>query len=153
MSKRDMKSLLTEEQMQQYELHWQNAQAYKQSINDGRWELESYTKKLKVADAIWARYENTRAANKKAETEKLAQSAYESALEHLEELLEANPAVELYLDRRVSFDAGNECDPSVAEVPRYSLSKSHYAHREQFQTKNDIKMQVIDEALEQLVQS
>ena len=39
-SKRDMKSLLPDEQMQQYEDEWQSAQDYKQSIIDGRSELE-----------------------------------------------------------------------------------------------------------------
>ena len=150
-SKRDMKSLLTDEQMQQYEDQWQRAQDYKQFIVDGRSELESYTKKLRTADIIWARYENTSAANRKAETEYKALSAYESALEHLEELLGANPAVQLYLDRNVSFVAGQEPGLSAHEVPRYKLSKSHYANTEVFQTKQDIKMTVIEAAIQNLL--
>lgn len=147
-----MKSLLTDAQMQQYKEQWQSAQDYKQSIIDGRWDLESYTAKLKIADAIWTRYEDTIAANQKAETEYAAQSAYESALEHLEELLDANPALEMYLDRNVRFDAGNECAPSVGEVPRYKLSQSHYAISPQFQSKREIKLNVIEDAVKLLLQ-
>jgi len=146
-----MQSLLTDEQMQQYKDEWQSAQDYKQSIIDGRSELESYTEKLKVADAIWARYENTRAANQKAETEDASQSAYEKALEHLEELIYANPAIEIYLDRPVSFVAGYDCGLTAGEVPRYKLSKSHYAMTEPFQTKNETKMIVIQSAIDDLM--
>lgn len=151
-SKRDMKSLLTDEQMQQYEGEWQRAQDYKQFIIDGRSELESYTKKLNTADRIWSRYENTSAVNRKAETEYKALSAYESALEHLEELIDSDHAMRTYLDRPVSFVAGYECAPSVGEVPRYVLSKSHYARNEQFDTKRDIKMNVIEGAINDLLQ-
>ena len=152
-SKRDMKSLLTDEQMQRYEDEWQSAQDYKQSIIDGRWELESYTKKLKVADAIWTRYEDTKAANQKAETENAAQSAYESALEHLEELLDANSAIEIYLDRPVSFEHGEEPGISACTVPRYRLSTSHHATLEPFLTKNDIKADIVEDAIKDLSQT
>ena len=89
-------SPLPDDQMQRYEDEWQRAQDFKQSIIDGRWELESYTRKLKVGDAIWARYQNTKPGNQKAKTEYAAQSAYEKALEHLDELISANPAIELF---------------------------------------------------------
>ena len=150
-SKRDMQSLLTDEQMQQYEGEWQSAQDYKQSIIDGRNELESYTKKLKVADAIWARYENTKSVNQKAATEYASQSAYEKALEHLEELIDANPAVQMYLDRPVRFDAGHDCGLTAGEVPRYKLSKSHYALDASFPTKSDIKIQIIESAIDSML--
>ena len=126
-SKRDMQSLLTDDQMQQYEDEWQNAQDYKQTIIDGRSELELYTKMVKIGDLIWSRYENSKPGNHKAETEYAAQSAYKKALEHLEELISANPAIQIYLDRPVRFDAGYECGPEAGEVPRYKLSQSHYA--------------------------
>lgn len=142
-----MQSLLTSEQLQQFEELWQFVKDYKQSIVDGRSELESYTKMLKAADAIWLRYENTRSGHHKAETEYAAQRAYERALEHLEELLNTNPAIEMYLDRAIRFDAGYECSPEAGEVPRYKLSKSHYALPDQFATKTDIKIQIICEAL------
>ena len=142
-----MQSLLTSEQLQQFEEQWQFAKDYKQSIMDGRTELESYTKMLKVADAIWSRYENTRSGHHKAKTEYAAQGAYEKALEHLGELLDANPAIEMYLDRIIRFDAGNECSLEAGEVPRYKMSKSHYARTEQFEKKRDIKLAAITEAL------
>ena len=142
-----MKSLLSDEQFQQYEEQWQSAKDLRQSIVDGRSELESYSKMLKVADAIWTRYENTRSGHHKAETEYAAQREYEKALEHLEELINTNPAIEIYLDRAVRFDFGYECDPEAGEVPRYVLSKSHYAVARQFDTQRDIKIRVIGDAI------
>lgn len=149
-SKRDMKSLLTDAQMQQYEDQWQSARDYKQSIVDGRSELDSYTEKLKIADMIWSRYENTKEANQKKETEYAAESAYESALECLQELLYENAAIELLLDRQVSFEHGYEPGTSACDVPRYRLSTSHHATPEPFLTKNDIKVDVIEGAIEDL---
>lgn len=142
-SNRDLRSLLSDDEFQQLEEQWQFAKAYKQSIVDGRTELESYTKMLKAADAIWSRYENTRSGHHKAETEYAAQRAYEKALEHLEELLDANPAIEIYLDRSIRFDAGYQCNPEAGEVPRYKMSKSHHAITEHFETKRDIKLTAI----------
>ena len=152
-SKRDMQSLLNDEQMQQYEDQWQSARDYKQSIVDGRSELESYTEKLKIADVIWSRYENTRADNQKKETEHAAESAYETALEHLQELFDANSAIELLLDRQVSFEHGEEPSISACAVPRYRLSTSHHAIPSRFDTKRDIKMGVIKDAIEDLSQA
>ena len=146
-SNRDMKSLLCDEQFHEYEEQWQFAKGYKQSIIDGRSELESYTKMLKVADAIWSRYENTSTGYRKAETEYAAQHAYEKALEHLEELIAANPAIEIYLDRAIRFDPGHECSPEAGEVPRYRLSKSHHAIVQPFDSKRDIKLRVTEDAL------
>jgi hypothetical protein len=148
-----MRSLLTDEQMQQYEDEWRNAQDYKQSIIDGRWELESYTEKLKIADAIWSRYENTKDPNKKARTENEALDAYGYAIERLEELLSIDSAIEIYLDRPVRFEHGHEPGISACAVPRYKLSTSHHATPEQFPTRNDIKMIVIEGAIEDLSQA
>ena len=152
-SKRDMTALLSDEQIQQYEDEWQNAQDYKQTIIDGRWELESYTKMLKIGDLIWSRFENTKTGNHKADTEYAAQSAYETSLEHLQELLDRNPAIEIYLNRPVSFMHDHEPDISAGEVPRYMLSKSHHAIAPQFDTQRDIKMSVIESAIEDLSQT
>lgn len=151
--KRDMQSLLNDEQMQQYEDQWQSARDYKQSIVDGRSELDSYTEKLKIADVIWSRYENTKEVNQKKETEYAAESAYESALERLQELLHENAAIELLLDRQVSFEHGEEPSPSVGEVPRYRLSTSHYAIPSRFDTQRDIKIRVIEDSIEDLSQA
>jgi len=148
--KRDMQSLLTDVQMQQYEDEWQDAQGYKQTIIDGRSELESYTKMVKIGDLIWSRYENTKTGNHKAKTEYAAESAYETALEHLQELFYENSAIEIYLDRPVSFEHGHEPGTSADAVPRYILSTSHHAIAESFPTKNDIKADIIEDAIEDL---
>lgn len=145
-----MQSLLNGEQMQQYEDQWQSAQDYKQSIVDGRSELGSYTEKLKIADAIWSRYENTKEANQKRETEYAAESAYESALERLEELLSIDSAIEIYLDRPVCFEHGEEPGISACAVPRYRLSTSHHATPEPFLTKDVIKADIIGDAIKML---
>jgi len=146
-SKRDMLALLDPDDRSLFDAIWNDAKAYKQSIIDGRHELAKYNRMLKQADAIWTQYERTIGANKKAETEYAAQSAYERALEHLGELLDCNPTIQIYLDRPVSFTFGSESEPSAETVPRYKLSTSHFAMREEFPDISAIKMQVIEKAL------
>lgn len=147
-SKRDMQSLLDPHYLEMYEQLWHDEKEHRQSIIDGRYELATYNEKLKKADAIWTRYENTANANKKSDTELAALSAYERALEHLEELLDRNPAIETYLDRTVSFAQGREVNPGPDSVPRYLLSKSHHTLEHTFTSKQDLKIQVIQDALQ-----
>lgn len=146
-SKRDMQALLDPTDRSLLDELWANEKQYKKSIIDGRSELATYNQLLKHADAIWTQYERTISANKKADTEYAAQSAYERALEHLEELLERDSTIQLYLDRPVSFEVGSEIAPAAESVPRYKLSTSHFAVREGFPNKRQIKIQVIEEAL------
>ena len=149
-SKRDIQALLDKTDRGLLDELWGDAKRYKQSIIDGRTELDTYTQMLKRADAIWTQYERAIAANKNAETEYLAQSAYERALEHLAELLDSDPSIQLYLDRPVSFTVGAEIAPAAETVPRYKLSKSFFAISDTFPDKRAIKISVIEEAIERM---
>lgn len=149
-SKRDMLALLDKTDRGLLDELWDDAKRYKQTVIDGRSELDTYNQMLKKADAIWSQYERTVTENKKSETEYAAISAYERALEHLEELLDRDRTIELYLDRSISFEFGAETEPSAATVPRYKLSTSHFAIREDFPSKSEIKAHVIEEAIERM---
>ena len=54
-----------------------------------------------------------------------AETAYEKALERLEEILQADPGLQMWLDRPASFDAkSGGMNPDPVDVPRCVTSKS-----------------------------
>ena len=147
--KRDLASVLDEIEMVQMNLNWASAKAYKESIVEMAYELFRYTEMLHAADKIFGIAEN----NSSLPREQIqrhyaeAETRYESALEHLQELLTRNPHLQIALDRAVSFEAGDECSPDAHSVPRYTFSRSHHVQEIEWQTIRSVKIDALEEKL------
>lgn len=149
-SKRDMKALLTEEQLAEFDNLWEMEKGKKDWVLDNRHLIKDYEEMLHTGDKIWARYENTRAANKNAEIENAAMSAYEKAWERLEELIEADPFITTLLDRPFDRDNAVGNGLSACEVPRCKYSKSKFVKPLEKTTKNELKADFLKAAVEEL---
>jgi hypothetical protein len=125
-------------------------------MKENEWELKEYCDLLKKADDLYRRAERTnpnarpnkrtlmnvaihnRGLSTCALLHVKAETAYERALERLEELLGIKPYLRECLDRPVSFDINNynlSLDPQG--VPRLKSSHSQYVIRESRRNKRD----------------
>ena len=148
-NERDLDSVLYDTEMKRMNFEWENAKAFKENIAEMAEELSDYTRMLHTADKVFAIAENKsslpRAQIKRHYNE--AETRYESALEHLQELLSGNPHLQIALDRLVSFEAGEECEPGPSSVPRHALSRSHHVIPKKWQTIRSIRIDALKDKL------
>ena len=152
-SKRDMRAVLTEEQMEDYEAEWENHRDYKQWILDSGSVLSDYHEIVRTADAYHIRAEKTRTGPKANRNYRKAEFHYERAFERLDELSSIYPWLSALFDRTLDQDSSWETGPSYHGIPRYMFSQSHACNRrrrESLPTKRDVKIRAIRFALENL---
>lgn len=147
--KRDLKSVLTPAELENIDLEWENAKAYKQSIVDMDEELSTYTEKLHTADKIFNIAENNQGLPKSQRNQRYkdAEKHYERALEHLQELLAGNFGLHIALDRRIDFTPDFEPSPDPVGVPRYVLSRSHNTEKTAWPTIRSIRIDALESKL------
>lgn len=112
------------------------------------WELNHYCECLKQADDLYHRAErakhnsrpnikslmnvasHNRGLSSRALLHRRAETAYEFALEVLEQLLEDYSYLRTYLDRPVIFGMNTNVSPDIEGVPRLKSSHSQYVIRD-----------------------
>lgn len=151
-NKRDLIAVLDESEIEQIDLHWENEKAHKESIAEMAYELSRYTEMLHEADKIIGIAENYSSLPREQIQRHYAEAEtrYERALEHLDELLANNPGLQIALDRAVSFEAGEECGPDAHSVPRYIFSRSYHVQPIEWQTIRSIRIDALEEKLAKL---
>jgi hypothetical protein len=150
-SKRDMKSILTQEQLESYEHNWSQMREMKQDILSRRDELKKYEEKLRIADATMTRYENTKSSNRDGNIEYRAESKYEKALEHLEELMGQDSSISMLLDREFNWTPSGKTGPDQCSVPRFAFSQSHQCLGcSHVLSKRAVKISVFESAIDEI---
>jgi hypothetical protein len=148
-SLRDLKSLLTTKQIQNYEAGWANEQAVRDMHKEYKMEFERYEKYLKIADALNTKFERSRTNTKALEYK--TETAYERAIECLQEVTEGREDLKAQLDRPFIYTAKDCPSLTARTVPRHKLSKSQHVNSLVCTTKKDIKIQVINDAIDELM--
>lgn len=152
-SKRDMRAVLTDGQMKEYERLWENHRVYKQWLLDSRSSISDYQEILRTADAYHIRAEKVKTGSKAHSNARKAERHYERAFERLEELMENELWIPVLLDRPVDQTNTWKTGASYHGIPRYIFSQSHACDRrarESLATKRDVKMRVFKDAIEHL---
>jgi hypothetical protein len=141
-SHKQMQRGLTEEEYEQYRASFNSTVTHYEDewLNGRPQALDEYTKIIKSGDLYNAMAERLSAAKKKKydtngqsaslRMRRKAEAAYERALEYLRSLTDgAHDAAEIerWLDRNVSWVAGEEPSVDAEGVPRVRGSKSKYA--------------------------
>ncbi len=138
-SKRDMRAVLTDEQMQIYKDTWRNIKDFEGDMAETPDVLKGYTDMLRVADGIY----------NKGKVQK-AEGAYERALEHLDELLEQDPNLRIYIDRE--FDFAKAQVLTAEGVPRLTNSRSKHGHGGLGGRKiKEHKLGILEDALDKII--
>jgi hypothetical protein len=123
---RDIKRWTTEAEYEALTQDWQNEKSTRISPKDKPPVLAEYEAKLKTADFLFARAEKLsrrlRASSKRMYEK--SDAAYESALERLQEILEADRTLEMWLDRSVDFSTNGTLSLCPDGVPRAITSRS-----------------------------
>lgn len=152
-TKRDLRALLTDDQLKDYEEQWESQRNFRQWLYDMRSTISKYQEIVKTADAYHVRAEKARSTPKAAVNARRAEKHYERAFEHLEELQNEDPWISELFDRPLDQDPSWETGPSYHGIPRYIFSQSHACNREKREslpTKRDVKIQIIQEAIKSL---
>lgn len=127
---RDIKRWTTEAEYEALTQDWQNEKSTRISPKDKPPVLAEYEAKLKTADFLFARAEKLsrrlRASSKRMYEK--SDAAYESALERLQEILEADRTLEMWLDRSVDFSTNGTLSLCPDGVPRAITSRSLCRH-------------------------
>jgi hypothetical protein len=149
---RDMRSLLTKAQMQDYEDSWKDRQEFKQWLIESRHEIAEYEKILSHADKAWAKHENRTKTRGTPEDGYRVGDIYERALERLGELLAADHSISALLDRPCDLSASGNTSPDYYGVPRYIFSQSHANERKttRLASKRQFKISAFKMAIEEL---
>ncbi len=132
---RDMKNCLTAEEWEQYEDELASNKNMVDDMSTIPKPLKRYVELLKIADLLICRSEAMYPKGNPISRRSLeyqSQSAYERALEHLQEVIERDGSNIKFLDRSFYYSTENPskcCGADQLLVPRLTTSLSHHANK------------------------
>lgn len=123
---RQLRTWLGEEGYKEYEAHWDNVVDQRNLLSSKPGGLREYEDLLKKAILLFNRGETASLAGK--QTARLlhakAQSAFEYALLRLQEMMEQDPSLQMWLDRHCDFSAASTLSLDPVGMPRVITSRS-----------------------------
>lgn len=156
-SNRTLQTWLLPEQFDQIAEEWHAEKTIRNESKDKPPDIKEYEEILRHAHFI-----NNKAdalsRRGKASASKMRDEAtkqYERAIERLQEVISAQPELQVWFDRSLDFEAGSDIAPDYHSVPRVVTSRSlenasdgmHGAKR----SKRHIKIEVVKRALQELL--
>lgn len=156
-SNRTLQTWLLPEQFDQIAEEWQAEQAIRDESKVKPPDIKEYEELLRQAHFtnskadVLARKGKSSASKMRGEATK----QYERAIEHLQEVISAQPELQVWFDRSLDFEAGGNVAPDYHSVPRVVTSRSlengssgmHGIKR----SKRHIKIEVVERALRELL--
>lgn len=150
---RDIKTVLTAEQWQQYQAEWSRQKGYRDEPKPHV--ISAYEKLLSKALLAYGRWDSycqrrTAQASVKHALEQKQLAAFERAAEYLTECYQADAAIQAWFDRsleRDSFAIDPDSMPRVVTSRSLSNLSSGAVH---VRTKRDIKLEALQQALSAL---
>ena len=159
---RDVKLVLSKEQYKTWKATWAEQLELKKQVKPD--EVAHYEKLLQEGLMRNGRYEQYTADKSNArnslslrrakvtELGNKAESAFEKALEHLQEILTQDPNLAIWFDRNIDFEVASHTGTTPESMPRAITSKSREcltSLKERFgiMTKTEVKLMVLENAL------
>ena len=156
---RKLQRWLTAEEYSRFEDSWREQQELRKELKDKPDEIKEYEEKLRSALFEYNRadgYSNKRKSKLALEFRHRAERLFEKALEHLDEVLAAEPSLRYWLDRDVEFhDAANSTGLDPVSMPRVITSRSldNSANIGHKQSKLSVKLETVEGAVNSILRS
>ena len=136
---------------------WDSQKEIRQELADKPDAIKRYDDLLKQADFLHSKAEGHSSKGRHKTAKKFfnqAESAYERALEHLDENLNVEPALSRWIDREFNWTAGGAISTDPDSVPRVTTSRSRLKQGgglvRHTQSKRDVKIDVVERAIDHL---
>ena len=134
---RQLQTWLSEEEYEKIATEWDAQKQFRDELKDKPEELKRYEDKLKGAIFYYNRAEGYSSKRKHTTAKKFynkSDSLCEDALEILQEIVSADPNLQIWFDRNLDFGHGSSIDANVGNLPRLVTSRSIEKQR------NDIRL-------------
>jgi hypothetical protein len=158
LANKTLKRWLTEEQFDSIAERWTNEKEQREQWTDKPDELKEYEERLRAALLTYNRADAYSRQRKHKTASKLmgeADRLFERLLERLQEITHADPSLAAWFDRDLDFGPNSTLGLNPDQVPRVRTSRSRINQSAGFtgarQTKADVKMAVLEQALDELL--
>jgi hypothetical protein len=149
---------LSKEQFDSIAERWENEKQQREQWTDKPDEIKEYEERLRVALLTYNRADAYSRQRKHKTAGKLmgeADRLFERLLERLQEITYADPSLAAWFDRDLDFGPNSTLGLSPDQVPRVRTSRSRFNQSAGFtgarQTKADVKLAVLEQALDELI--
>lgn len=154
---RMLQTWLLDDEYAAIEAAWQEQKNLREELRDKPQSLISYEAMLKKAlfshnraDGMSSRGNSETARRLRYEAER----QFEAALEFLEDVLAADAALRLWLDRDIDMSPGSNLSPSPAGMPRVITSRSTEKYGSglygSLMTKRELKLSIVEMAIQKI---
>jgi len=151
---RKLQTWLSEEEFALIDQYWQQEQEHRNIYAEKPEMVQEYEDIVALADFYFNRseYFSTKGNRTQAKKfERFSESEFERALERLEEIIGIEPSLQIWFDREVIQSPDNDLSIDTDSVPRVVTSRSLKCRTGiSTQTKRDIKLSVVRQALHNL---
>ena len=156
---RQLKTWLTATQYQDMLYNWDAQRSLRQESKEKPEPIKKYEKLLRVAIFSYNKADAFSRHGKHSTAKKLFNQTdghFERVLEHLEEIIQIDPSLQAWFDRPISFGHKSDLGLDFDSVPRVIVSRSHFGQSTKssvlsFQSKQDVKLQSVEAALNELL--
>lgn len=152
---RQLQIWLSEDEYEQLEYEWHEQLELREELKEKPEELKRYEKNLRDATFQYNRAEGYSNKGKHTLAKKFyhkSESLCEDALEILEEIIRADPQLQIWFDREIEFAAGSDLGADLVSLPRVVTSRSNERQRSDLRivSEREVKLGVVERAVERI---
>ena len=152
---RMLQTWLTEEEYAEFEIEWQSQIELREEQKDKPPEIVEYEERLRKGIFDYNKGEGYSTRGHRESARKFHASAqvhFEEALEYLQEIIQADPNLQVWFDRSLDFEAGSHISIDPVGMPRVITSRSldNLGKDSRIFTKMEVKISVVERAIDKL---
>jgi hypothetical protein len=152
---RKLQLWLTEDEYAEFENEWQSQIELREELKDKPDEIKEYEEILKKALFEYNKAEGYSTRGHRESARKFhasAQKHFEGVLERLQEIIHANPNLQVWFDRRLDFNAESHLSIDPISIPRVITSRSldNLSKDSRIFTKKEVKTNIVERAIDRL---
>lgn len=146
---RTLQTWLTEEEFANIEYEWENQKELRKELKDKPDEVIEYDKRLQKAILAYNKYASYKDRNTIKKAKNDSDKHFERLLEYLQEIIEADPSLAEWFDRKLDFSFGGNLSIDPIGIPRVNTSRSldTQASHPRKLTKNHVKRNIVSSAI------
>lgn len=149
---RDLQKWLTDDEFVAIEHEWENQKELREELTDKPDEIIEYEKRLKKALFEYNKYASYKNRNTIKKAKNNSDNHFERLLEHLQEIIYADPSLAEWFDRPLDFSTSGNLSIDPIGIPRAITSRSLDSQSKHFRklTKNQVKQNIVSHAIDKI---